>query len=240
MGYSIRARALFLALAFSAGFCVQPALAHKNTSGVASGGGQHYSAPKQFQAPRQTTFGARPTFTGGGNTRNFGGSTRSFGGGQSFGGNRRFGGFGSSGQRFGSARGFSGSRFSGARHFGGGGRGFGFHAPRRVAFGHRYFYNGHRFSAFRVGFYRWPHGYRYVRYSVGGYFPRQFWIQDYYIENYADFGLDVPPDDCQWVRYGSDAILFDLDTGQVDQVVYGAFDAEAGADDGDGGDGSDQ
>jgi len=92
--------------------------------------------------------------------------------------------------------------------------------------------------------YRWPHGYGYVRYRVGAYLPRAYWVGDYYIDDYVAFGLAVPPPDYQWMRYGPDAVLFDLNTGEIADVVPGAFEesADVGDDgyDDSGDDGDDQ
>ena len=41
--------------------------------------------------------------------------------------------------------------------------------------------------------------------------------------DYWLFGLDVPPYGYEWVRYGPDALLIDLRSGEVIQVVYGRF-----------------
>ncbi len=47
--------------------------------------------------------------------------------------------------------------------------------------------------------------------------------RDYWIGNYVSFGLIGPPDGYQWVRVGDDALLVDVDTGEVLQVEYGVF-----------------
>jgi Ni/Co efflux regulator RcnB len=97
-------------------------------------------------------------------------------------------------------------------------------APRRIQGGRSYIYNGRTLSAFHASPYHWPHGYRYHRYAVGYRLPHSFWIRDYYLDNYTDYGFDPPPVDFEWVRYGPDALLIDLDSGAIAQVVYGAFD----------------
>ncbi len=50
-----------------------------------------------------------------------------------------------------------------------------------------------------------------------------YFVRDYWLDNYEDFGLMDPPDGYTWVRYGPDALLIDEDTGEVVQVVYGVF-----------------
>ena len=81
-----------------------------------------------------------------------------------------------------------------------------------------------------VGRYRYPRGHAYRRYEVGGVFPRDYWISDYYIYDYADYGLDPPAYNYQWMRYGPDLVLVDLSSGEIAQVVYGAFDESSDAD----------
>jgi Ni/Co efflux regulator RcnB len=75
----------------------------------------------------------------------------------------------------------------------------------------------------------------YHRFYPGRIFPRTLWVRDYYIYNYASFGLPPPAPDTQWIRYGPDLLLLDLDTGFIRQVVYGAFDEGDEGDPGDGG-----
>ncbi|NWN22978.1 RcnB family protein, partial [Escherichia coli] len=50
-----------------------------------------------------------------------------------------------------------------------------------------------------------------------------FWAQNYWLTDYWLFGLDVPPLGYEWVRYGPDALLVNITTGEVIQVVYGRF-----------------
>jgi Ni/Co efflux regulator RcnB len=53
--------------------------------------------------------------------------------------------------------------------------------------------------------------------------PRAFWVRHWYITDYATYGVDPPPPDYQWIRYGPDLLLVNLDTGSIDQVQYGVF-----------------
>jgi Ni/Co efflux regulator RcnB len=115
---------------------------------------------------------------------------------------------------------------AGIRHFGSpaGQDAAGRSVPHRVTGGRGYVYRGRTFSAFHADPYRWPHGFRYERYAVGYALPRAFWTRDYYIDDYAVYDLDPPPPAFEWVRYGPDILLVDLASGQISQVVYGAFD----------------
>jgi Ni/Co efflux regulator RcnB len=76
---------------------------------------------------------------------------------------------------------------------------------------------------FHYGEYRAPRGYEYRRWSYGESLPRDYYGHDYWITNYLNFGLPWAPDGCEWVRYGPDALLVDVDTGQIVEVEYGAF-----------------
>jgi Ni/Co efflux regulator RcnB len=204
--------------------------------------------PGTFNRPR---FGGSPSLSGNvtpgfNGSRRFGGSTSQVRGSGQPGSTagRRFGGptgqttvVGGSRQRSfgaqnGPSRAFGSGAAPGGRHFGSGagvtGRGFGAQrglrtAPRRSSSGH-YTYRGHTYRRFAGGRYRWPHGYGYRRYGVGYRLPRAFWIQDYYVYDYSDYGLGPPPENFQWIRYGPDLLLISLDTGEIAQDIPGVFD----------------
>ena len=89
-------------------------------------------------------------------------------------------------------------------------------------------YRGRSFSRYSVERYRWPSGYGYQRWGIGYRLPRDFWISDYYIYDYADYGLGPAPGGFQWIRYGPDILLINLYTGQIADAVYGAFDEDGG------------
>jgi Ni/Co efflux regulator RcnB len=112
-------------------------------------------------------------------------------------------------------------------------RGFrvGMGAPLRSRAGRTYLYHGQHFASFRVGRYRWPQGYAYRRYGIGYRLPPIFWIPDYYVLDYSDYGVEAPPDGFQWVRYGPDLLLINTVTGDVTNVVYGAFEESADVED---------
>ena len=84
-------------------------------------------------------------------------------------------------------------------------------------------YRGHAFQPIHGRSYRFPAGYGYRRWGVGERLPLLFLIPDYYV-NYQLYGLDVPPYGYQWVRYGPDVMLVRLDTGDISQTIYGAYD----------------
>jgi Ni/Co efflux regulator RcnB len=75
----------------------------------------------------------------------------------------------------------------------------------------------------RAGPYRYPAGYSYRRWAVGGLLPRAFIVPTYYYAGYAAFGLAAPRAGYQWIRYGPDLLLVNLSTGNVMNVKYGVF-----------------
>lgn len=90
-----------------------------------------------------------------------------------------------------------------------------------------YTYGGRRYGRFSAGVYAWPYGYGYRPYYVGAYLPSVFWNSDYYITDYALYDLAPPPPDFEWIRYGPDLLLINVQTGQIAQSIPGAFDESA-------------
>jgi Ni/Co efflux regulator RcnB len=91
--------------------------------------------------------------------------------------------------------------------------------------GHGLFsYHGHRYARFLGPRYFWPAGYFYSPYAVGAFLPLVFLSTDYVVVDYADYDLEAPPPDYEWVRYGPDLLLVDVNSGEVDQVIQGVFD----------------
>jgi Ni/Co efflux regulator RcnB len=106
----------------------------------------------------------------------------------------------------------AGAHFAGFR-----GQGLGPHGPARV------FYHGRSFSSFRAAPFYYPGGWGYRRWGVGQFLPGLFLNQTYFIGNWGGYGLAPPPPGLQWVRYGPDALLVNVYTGQVVDTVYGVF-----------------
>lgn len=87
-------------------------------------------------------------------------------------------------------------------------------------------YLSHNFRAqrgFAVGPYHGPAHATYQRWRYGDILPPVFWGQQYWLADYWLFGLDVPPVGYEWVRYWNDAVLVNVQSGDIVQVVYGNF-----------------
>jgi Ni/Co efflux regulator RcnB len=68
-----------------------------------------------------------------------------------------------------------------------------------------------------------PAGWYARTWTYGQRFPRAWYAQQYWIPNFLAFGLMSPPAGYEWVRYGDDALLIDLATGEIIRVKYGLF-----------------
>jgi len=89
--------------------------------------------------------------------------------------------------------------------------------------GGQFTFHGHPFNRVHLAPFAYPPGYGYQRWAVGGVLPPLFLTPAYYYTDWATLGFDAPPPGTQWVRYGPDLLLVDVNTGQVLDVVYGAF-----------------
>ena len=97
--------------------------------------------------------------------------------------------------------------------------GGGYHKPRPS----QYYWRGKWFSRTRAAAFRYPAGYHYRIWYAGNRLPSLFLSASYYYDGYAALGLETPPPGYRWVRYGPDLLLVNIDTGDVEDVVYGAF-----------------
>lgn len=84
-------------------------------------------------------------------------------------------------------------------------------------------YRNEHQSVFRVGVYYDPFGWGYQRYNIGwrlypAYYQQNFWLTDPYM-----YDLPYAPWPLQWVRYYDDALLVNVFTGQVVDVMYDFF-----------------
>ena len=92
----------------------------------------------------------------------------------------------------------------------------------------RYDWNGYRRyngEVFRLGRYSAPYGwnYGYRRFGVGFVLDEVLFAPDYWIDDPYDYRLPPAYGPYRWVRYYGDALLVDIDSGQVVDVVYGIF-----------------
>jgi Ni/Co efflux regulator RcnB len=68
-----------------------------------------------------------------------------------------------------------------------------------------------------------PSGWYSHRWTYGEFLPSLFWAQNFWLNDYNDFGLMPPPPGTVWVRDDSDALLIDRYTGEVIEVEYNVF-----------------
>ena len=80
--------------------------------------------------------------------------------------------------------------------------------------------SGRRYQSQR---YMQPEGWYSKRWVYGETLPPLFWGRSYWLTSYWDLGLMNPPYGYVWVRDGADALLVDVETGQILSVEYGVF-----------------
>ena len=71
--------------------------------------------------------------------------------------------------------------------------------------------------------YRQPPGFYVHRWTFGERLPVAFYARDYWLADFALYGLMAPWAGYEWVRVGDDALLVDAETGEVIRVEYGLF-----------------
>jgi Ni/Co efflux regulator RcnB len=77
--------------------------------------------------------------------------------------------------------------------------------------------------AHRHGAYVRPAGWYAHRWAYGERLPGGWYGHNYWIVDFSLFGLITPPYDYEWIRVGDDALLVDIDTGEILRVEYGVF-----------------
>jgi len=85
----------------------------------------------------------------------------------------------------------------------------------------RRYRDSHR-SVFHVGVYLDPFGYAYQPFSIGYRLPPVYFGQQYWIDPRM-YDLPYPPPGTQWVRYWNDALLVDMYSGEIVDVIQGFF-----------------
>lgn len=68
-----------------------------------------------------------------------------------------------------------------------------------------------------------PPGFYYRHWGYGDHLPWGWFSSRWYIEDYYDYDLPLPPYGYEWVRLGPDALLVDIRTGVVVETEYGLF-----------------
>jgi hypothetical protein len=89
--------------------------------------------------------------------------------------------------------------------------------------GSQFTFHGHPFNRVHLAPFVYPSGWGYQRWGVGMMLPSLFLAPAYYYADWAAMGLSPPDPGFQWVRYGPDMVLVNVATGEVVDVVYGAF-----------------
>jgi len=84
-------------------------------------------------------------------------------------------------------------------------------------------WRGRPFNRVHVAPFMYPPGWGYRRWAAGAILPPLFLVPAYYYTDWAAMGLAQPDPGYQWVRYGPDLLLVNVATGQVVDVIYGAF-----------------
>jgi Ni/Co efflux regulator RcnB len=84
-------------------------------------------------------------------------------------------------------------------------------------------WHGRYYDRMRGPAFRYPPGYTYRRWSIGGLLPGLFLSPAYYFDGWRGIGLAAPGPGRRWVRYGPDLLLVNTRTGRVIDVVYDAF-----------------
>ena len=85
----------------------------------------------------------------------------------------------------------------------------------------RRYRNNHR-SIFHLGYYYDPFGYNYRSFDIGYFLQPAYYSQNFWFDS-SMYGLPYPPPGTQWVRYWNDAVLVDVYSGEVVDVIRGFF-----------------
>ncbi|HEV2043164.1 MAG TPA: RcnB family protein [Sphingomicrobium sp.] len=76
---------------------------------------------------------------------------------------------------------------------------------------------------FRIGFYSDPFGYSYRRFGIGSYLYPNYYQSNYWINDPWQYRLPPAYGPYRWVRYHNDALLIDIYSGEVVDVIHGFF-----------------
>jgi Ni/Co efflux regulator RcnB len=89
--------------------------------------------------------------------------------------------------------------------------------------GAQFNYRGHTINRIHAAPYAYPPGWAYRRWAAGAILPPLFLAPAFYYTDWAALGVAAPEPGFQWVRYGPDLVLVNVSTGEIVDVVYGAF-----------------
>ena len=89
--------------------------------------------------------------------------------------------------------------------------------------GHQFAYRGRMIERVHVSPFAYPAGWGYRRWAVGLALPALFLTSAYFYADWAGLGLEPPQPGFQWVRYGPDLLLVDVNTGMIADAAYGVF-----------------
>ena len=89
--------------------------------------------------------------------------------------------------------------------------------------GNQFWHRGRYYGRIPGPAYVYPRGWGYRRWWIGARLPPVFLTPGYAFPGWATLGLQAPVPGYSWVRFGPDLLLVNLTTGEVEDVVYGAF-----------------
>ncbi len=89
--------------------------------------------------------------------------------------------------------------------------------------GNQFWHRGQYYGRVQGPAFSYPPGWRYRQWLIGARLPPLLFAPGYFYPGWASLGLQAPPPDYSWVRYGPDLLLVNLNTGEVEDVAYGAF-----------------
>jgi Ni/Co efflux regulator RcnB len=81
----------------------------------------------------------------------------------------------------------------------------------------------HHGSSFHLGFYYDPFGWGYQPFSIGSRLWPNYYSSNYWLNDPWQYRLPYAPPGTQWIRYYNDAVLVDMYTGEVVDVIQGFF-----------------
>jgi Ni/Co efflux regulator RcnB len=78
-------------------------------------------------------------------------------------------------------------------------------------------------NRFRIGLYYDPFGWGYQSFNIGWRLWPNYYSSNYWINDPGQYRLPYAPPGTQWIRYYNDALLVDMYTGEVVDVIHGFF-----------------